>query len=101
MNRRGIVRSALLVAVMAVVSLVLAVVGDIFAPRYGISTPGLLLWQRFHPVGSTGEPYMSGLWATILVDGLCWLIVLALLSSGVYAAVRVVRASSRRPGPNA
>lgn len=98
MNRHTGARFGLLFVVAVTISSLLGAVGDGFAFRHGLTTPGILYWQLFHPAGSTPERYMSGLWTTLVIDGLCWLILLALVSGLAYAAIRPLR--TRRGWPD-
>lgn len=96
MNRHTATWFVPLSVVAVTISFLLGAVGDGFAFRHGLNTAGILYWQLFHPAGSTPGRYMSGLWATLVIDGLCWLILLALVSGLAYAATRPLR--TRRGG---
>jgi hypothetical protein len=101
MSRRTVLRSALLFLVAVPISFLLGAVSDGFATRHHLHTPGLLVWRLSHPVGSTNadtEGYLSGLWTTMLIDGLCWMILLTLVSVGMYAITRTHRRRSGRAG---
>jgi hypothetical protein len=96
MNRGIVLRFALYLIVAVPTAFLLGAVGEGFASRHDLATPGDILWGFIHPPGSAFSwEYLSGFWTILAIDSLCWLLLMTLISAGVFAIVRVIRA---RPG---
>jgi hypothetical protein len=91
MNRSIMLRSALFLIVAVPVAVLLGALGEGFALRHTLSSPGDIFWRLIHPYGSTPSAYLSGFWIPLAINSLCCLFLLALVSGGVYMFVRVIR----------
>ena len=77
-----------LIVIAAVVCVPLAFLTEGLFLHHGLLTPGMHVWAFFHPRPEPGFRLGSLLGTTVVVDSICWFIVLIAAASLVHRVVK-------------